>query len=265
LSAPLRSRILLLIAEEICGPCLARELTDRGEGPGDATVAMVAPALVSSATAAQTDDIDAAIVEAQRKVDASVSLLRRQGYAVVGKVGDSDPVQAIGDGLAEFPSDEVIVATHPSERMERLEKDLIDRATRDIGIRVTHVVMNPGDGHPLGLFEEVAARAPTSGERRVQNRRRNRDYLALGLAVLGTFVLGRLAFTGTNETTSAAGIAQLLIAGAAFSLAVFYVIGALAFEAIGYRGSWARLTSDLIFAIFPIAIAASIVLSVIRG
>jgi hypothetical protein len=265
LSALPSSRILLLIAEEICGPCLARELADRGDGPEDASVAMVAPALVPSAAAAQTDDIDTAIAEAQRKVDASVTLLRGQGYTAVGKVGDSDPVQAIGDGLAEFPSEEVVVVTHRSDRMKGLERDLVDRATRDLGISVTHIVMNPDDEHPLGLVEEVAARAPTSDERRVRNRRMYRDYLALGLAILGTFALGRLAFTGTNETTSAVGIAQLLIASAAFGFAVFYVIGALAFEAIGYRGAWARLTSDLVIAIFPTAIAASVVLSVIRG
>jgi hypothetical protein len=260
-----RSQILLLIAEEVSGPGLARELADRGEGPRDASVALVAPALVPSATAAQADDIDAAITEAQRKVDASVALLRRQGYTAVGKVGDSDPVQAIEDGLAEFPSKQVIVVTHPSERMVRLERYLVDRVTRDVGADVTHVVMNPGYEQPLGLVEDVAARTPTRAEQIAQRRRGERDYLALGLAFLGTLVLGWLALIGTNETNSAVGIAQLLIAGAAFGIAVFYVIGAIAFEAAGYRGGWARLTSDFVFAIFPIAIAASVVLSVIRG
>jgi hypothetical protein len=118
--APLpKSRVLVLIADEICGRCLARELTDRGEGAAGTVVIMIAPALVHSATAAWTDDIDASIAEAERKVDASVALLRRQGYATVGKVGDSNPIRAIEDGLAEFAPDSVIVATHPVAPHER--------------------------------------------------------------------------------------------------------------------------------------------------
>jgi hypothetical protein len=107
-SAPLpKSRVLVLIADEICGRCLARELADRGAGPAGTSVVLIAPALVHSATAAWTDDIDAGIAEAERKVDASVALLRRHGYTTVGKVGDSNPSRAIKDGLAEFAPDTV--------------------------------------------------------------------------------------------------------------------------------------------------------------
>jgi hypothetical protein len=120
--APLpKSRVLVLIADEICGRCLARELTDRGEGPEGTSLVLIAPALVHSRTEAWADDIDADIAEAERKVDVSVALLRRQGYETIGKVGDSNPSQAIEDGLAEFAPDSVIVATHPADRMSLLE------------------------------------------------------------------------------------------------------------------------------------------------
>jgi GABA permease len=148
--APLpKSRVLVLIADEICGRCLARELTDRGEGAAGTSVVIIAPALVHSATAAWADDIDAGIAEAERKVDASVALLRRQGYTVVGKVGDSDPVRAIEDGVAEFASDSVIVATHPEDRMGLLERELIDRLAHDgTGTGATRVVMAPDPTGP---------------------------------------------------------------------------------------------------------------------
>src|SRR3954454_22940873 len=121
--APLpKSRVLVLIASEICGQCLARELAGRGEVATGTSVVIIAPALVHSATAAWTDDIDVGIAEAERKVDASVALLRRQGYSTVGKVGDSNPVRAIEDGLAEFAPDTVIIATHSADRMELLER-----------------------------------------------------------------------------------------------------------------------------------------------
>jgi hypothetical protein len=261
-----KARILVLAAEEICGPCLAQELTRHGKGPEDASVVLIAPSLVRSATTAQTDDIDAAIVEAQRTVDASVARLEEQGYTVSGKVGDSDPGQAIEDGLAEFPSEEVIVATHPPDREERLEKNLIDRVTRDIGIDVTHVVVRPEHEHLLPRFEEVKARAPTSAERATEERRKQRDYLALFMGVAGIVILGLLALTGAGTVIhSAAGKAQLLIAAGAFCVAVFYAIGLIAFEAAGYRGMWAKLTSDSVFVVIPVALVASIVLSIVRG
>ena len=141
--APLpKSRVLILIAEEICGRCLARELANRGEGPEGTSVVIIAPALVHSVTVVWANGIDAGIAAAERKVDASVALLRRQGYTAVGKVGDSDPVRAIENGLAEFPSESVIVATHPAELMGLLEWELIDRLARE-GKAVTRVVMTP--------------------------------------------------------------------------------------------------------------------------
>ena len=147
--APLhKSWVLVLIADEICGRCLARELADHGEGAAGTSVVIIAPALVHSATAAWTDDIDAGIAEAERKVDASVALLRRQGYTTVGKVGDSNPTRAIEDGLAEFAPDDVIVATHPADRMGLLERELVDRLAHD-GTRATRVVMAPDGDYPL--------------------------------------------------------------------------------------------------------------------
>jgi GABA permease len=143
-----KSRVLVLIAGEICGRCLARELADRGEVAAGTSVVIIAPALVHSATAAWTDDIDAGIAEAERKVDASVALLRKEGYATVGKVGDSNPVRAIEDGLAEFAPDSVIIATHPADRMELLERELVDRLAHD-GIGATRVVMAPDGEYPL--------------------------------------------------------------------------------------------------------------------
>src|SRR6202795_4175513 len=137
-----KSRVLVLIGDEICGRCLARELDHRGEGAAGTLVVIIAPALVHSATAAWTDDIDAGIAEAERKVDASVALLRRDGYTTVGKVGDSNPTRAIEDGLAEFAPDSVIVATHPADRMGLLETELVDRLAHD-GTGTTRVVMAP--------------------------------------------------------------------------------------------------------------------------
>ncbi|MGH3340583.1 MAG: hypothetical protein ACRDPL_17375 [Propionibacteriaceae bacterium] len=174
--APLpKSRLLVLIAEEICGRCLARELAERGEEPAGTFVVIIAPALVHSATATWADDIDAGIADAERKVDASVAPLRRQGYTVVGKVGDSNPVRAIEDGLVEFASDSVIVATHPADRMGLLERDLIDRLAR-AGTGITLVVMASDGEYPLPTPEEIPpwayAKEPSVGRRHTRGRHR---------------------------------------------------------------------------------------------
>jgi hypothetical protein len=129
LPAP-RSRVLILIAGEISGRSLARELADRGERPAATSVVIIAPAPMQAATA-RADDIDVGIAEAERKVDDLVALLRNQGYKAIGKVGDLNPVRAIEDGLAEFPSKGVIVATHQGRRMELLASYLVDLLTRE--------------------------------------------------------------------------------------------------------------------------------------
>lgn len=147
LPAP-RSRVLILIAGEISGRSLARELADRGERPAATSVVIIAPAPMQAATA-RADDIDVGIAEAERKVDDLVALLRNQGYKAIGKVGDLNPVRAIEDGLAEFPSKGVIVATHQGRRMELLASYLVDLLTRET--TVTRVVMAPiGDRATVG-------------------------------------------------------------------------------------------------------------------
>ena len=41
--------------------------------------------------------------------------------------------------------------------------------------------------------------------------------------------------------------------------------GLIAFEAVDYRGMWAKLTSDFVFVVIPVAVVASVVLSIVRG
>lgn len=175
--APLpKSRVLVLVADEISGRSLARELADRGEGPASTSVVIIAPAPAQSAAAAWADDIDAGVAEAERQVDAMVALLRKQGYTVVGKVGDSNPVRAIEDGLAEFASERVIVATHPVGRMKPLETYLIELLTRE-GTGVIRVVMAPIGDHPVaragnGLPLEAYAKEPSAGRRQTRGHHR---------------------------------------------------------------------------------------------
>ena len=91
-----------------------------------------------------------------------------------------------------------------------------------------------------------------------------RDRLGLVVSLIGVFGIGLLAFSGKDVSQSIAGIAQLLIASAVFVLALSYVYGVLLLEGFGNRRG-ARLTSDVMLFVVPAAVAASVVLSLIRG
>jgi hypothetical protein len=79
------------------------------EGLAHADVVVVAPAL-NSRLRRWVSDEDAARRRAHERLDALVDRLRPVAGRVEGRVGDADPLLAIGDALATFPADEIVVA-----------------------------------------------------------------------------------------------------------------------------------------------------------
>lgn len=67
------------------------------------------------------------------------------------QIGDSNPLLAIADALANFQASEIVIATHPAGRSNRLEHGLIENARVRFAMPVTHVVSH------YGLVEEAAA------------------------------------------------------------------------------------------------------------
>ena len=55
------------------------------------------------------------------------------------EVGDADPLSAIGDALAVFPADEVVISTYPPGRSHWHERNLVERT------RAAHPVAVTGD------------------------------------------------------------------------------------------------------------------------
>lgn len=66
--------------------------------------------------------------DAEARLGAVVAALRERGLRVEGRVGDDDPLQALGDALAGFPAGEALVVTSPDTHW--LEEGLFDRARR---------------------------------------------------------------------------------------------------------------------------------------
>ena len=67
---------------------------------------------------------------------------RRSGLRARGQVGDSEPLVAIEDALAEFPADEIVISTHPPQRSRWLEHGVVERAREEVDLPVTHVVVD---------------------------------------------------------------------------------------------------------------------------
>ena len=70
---------------------------------------VVAPAL-NSRLRRWVSDEDAARRRAEERLGTLVDRLRPITGHVEGRVGDADPLLAIGDALATFPADEIVVA-----------------------------------------------------------------------------------------------------------------------------------------------------------
>jgi len=133
------SKKVLVIANETCA---GRELLDTlKEHAAGAEVLVVAPAL-NSRLRHILADVDKAREAAEERLTASIAELRGIGIEARGAVGDSDPVRATEDALAEFEADEIVVSTHPEKRSNWLEKGVVERITQKFQLPVTHVVVD---------------------------------------------------------------------------------------------------------------------------
>jgi hypothetical protein len=136
-------RRILVVANRTCPcPALADELAARaGDPPGE--VLVVAPAL-NSGLRHWVSDIDPAIAAAGERLDRALANLAERGVVAAGVVGDSDPLLAIEDALADFQATELVLSSHPAGRSNWLEKNLPRRAAQRFDLPVTHLVSDYG-------------------------------------------------------------------------------------------------------------------------
>ena len=105
---------------------------------------------------------DAARDAAQLRIDLARDFLSQEGIELTGEVGDQDPVSAVGDALATFPADEVIISTLPLARSGWLRRDLVDRIRDEVSCPVTHVVTDLDD-EGLAVHVTLVAANRTAG------------------------------------------------------------------------------------------------------
>ncbi len=133
-------RILVIANETVGGERLREEIRIRSEG-FDEQVFVVCPALNSPLRHWASDE-DGARIEAQQRLNTSLSRLRAAGVDCKGEIGDAEPLQAMEDALRLFGADEIIISTHPEGRSHWLEKGIVDAARERFAVPITHVVVD---------------------------------------------------------------------------------------------------------------------------
>ena len=104
---------------------------------------VVVPAVKQSRLQWLTNADDDAREEAE---EAAASIADATSDAVEADAGDSDPLQAAEDALAEFEADELVVVTHPDEEATWLEEGrAADIERRFPGLKVTRLVVGDSD------------------------------------------------------------------------------------------------------------------------
>jgi hypothetical protein len=107
-------KVLVLASEPISADELRAALGPPGESSlEDTEVRIVAPALHASALQFWISDADEAISKADAVWRTSVANLGAAGVDAQGDTGESDPMMAVEDALANFDAGRIVVFTHP--------------------------------------------------------------------------------------------------------------------------------------------------------
>lgn len=261
-------RVLIVAAAEVTGPeirdAVAERLRDARE------VRVVAPALTKTVVQRAMGDVDAAIADAQGRVDRAVDELGNTGVVTTGSVGDSDLRMAIQDELQTFDADEIVIVAHKDDPPAR-EHEEISEAEKSFEPPIVELFVAGGDGGDdggaprLADVERVAAGKPDADPGEVEGRSRNlppfslRDLAGVVVAIVGTGVLvvlaascGEIAVEGFNSCA-----ARLLLAGAFALINLAHVVGLTLFQSGPYRGFWRAFFARTSLYGTPAAIAVS--------
>ncbi|MBA3432678.1 MAG: universal stress protein [Actinobacteria bacterium] len=131
-------QILVVANETLAGDELVAAVKRRAE---KRTVRVIVVAPVTKPRAGYVVYRDSRRAAAGRRLDRTVSGLRKAGIPAHGAVFDDDPLAAVKDLLASEDIDEIVVSTHPNAKSGWLRKNLLDEIRKAAGDRpVEHIV-----------------------------------------------------------------------------------------------------------------------------
>jgi len=77
---------------------------------------------------------------AEARLAEAMARLRASGAEITGEVGDTNPIEAIGDALRRDKFDEIILSTLPPGISRWLRQDLPARVNKQFRLPVQHIV-----------------------------------------------------------------------------------------------------------------------------
>ncbi len=265
-------RVLVVADERFRGSDFLEELRSHMKMPeAEVEIFVVTPALAESALHHEMADFDSAIAEAGNRLDSILKELKASGINAIGHVGDGDPVTAVGDGLREFPADELVMISHPDSQRAYAEEGLWERLKLDYRLPISDIeVPRPGDdGAPARAIrvDHEPAKIETVEEEIRRSRNfpplKTRDTAGIIVGVLGTFFLGLIAVlanTSTEGPIEGRGAAIILIAIGSFLLNAGHTVGLLFFQSVRYTGIWERFMARLSLGFTLVGLVAALIL-----
>jgi methyl coenzyme M reductase subunit C-like uncharacterized protein (methanogenesis marker protein 7) len=131
-------RLLVLSADPVTAEDVREALGPDAEAPlSDTEVLVVSPALNESPVAFWVSDSDEAIADAREAAAESVAALAGAGADAHATTGESEPLLALQDALAQFPADLVLIFVRPTDEQRYKEEEVVEqaRARFDVPIR----------------------------------------------------------------------------------------------------------------------------------
>lgn len=268
-----QARVLIVATDEVAGPELIEDLSRHLSDVEATEVMITSPAVEKSHFRHALGDVDAASMEAGRRLETSLDELNRAGIPASGEIGDGDPLIAAGDALRQFEADEVLIVAHASDQARWFEDGLFERARTELEPAVRMITLRhdeeEGPPHLAAVEESAPGLEPEPGADHEVEISPNLPRLTRGgltgilVAIVGTIAVIVLAGTGPGSD-SAGGAAQILIAMAVALINMAHVVGLTLLESVHYRGGWQRFLRNLSLTTTPLAILASALITILR-
>jgi hypothetical protein len=137
---------ILVVANETVVSRKLVDLIEARAAGGDVQVTVVAP--VNQPSQGYVVYYDTRKAAARRRLDKTLTVLRREGVPASGVIVESDPVSALRDAIHQLEPDEIIVSTHPRQKSGWLRRDAVGQMRRVAGdIPFEHVVVDLVEEH----------------------------------------------------------------------------------------------------------------------
>lgn len=260
-------RVIAILTDNLHGSEPVEQILATADGDG-VELRVVVPAVEANALQHTLGDIDEPKHRAEERLAAALQVLRESGMEVNGEVGDPDPVRAAQDALLKAPADEVLIFEHSHEQEKWYEQGLLERAQEEIEPPLRVIVVETGDDqHPDHVVDVESTGAGTinpiedreiGGGTYVPGMTRS-DFAGMTAGIIGTIVVAILAaaIAGGGHETGWEAVAILIAIGIALAN-MAHVVGLTLFEAVSYRGGFAKFFRTLALVVTPLAIVVNL-------